>query len=241
MRCFPPLFIWIVTLSCFVPNSSAEPRKSLLNNDPEVLYLENFFTTPLSMTSTRPVPVYASRRGKRRLGNLLAHTPVTILALTPKAYKIKGKAQHGSIMGWVNPHFFTIEKQPHFIEDFKILYTRQKEVESLINNHEVAIGMSLDEVRSSLGQPTQTEITQNKKGQSGSWSYISQKEVKHYRTVQDSRTGMIYKQYTHTTVEETQRITIAFENSIVTSITRKTAQPGSNVRIIPPPPVIFIR
>ena|GEM_PF-4489523 len=58
----------------------------------------------------------------------------------------------------------------------------------------------------SLGQPTETEVNQTKKGESGKWGFVVTKQPKHYRTVSALRTGYIFRQLPHITTEEKSRI-----------------------------------
>ena len=92
------------------------------------------------------------------------------------------------------------------------------EVRELVAAGEVAIGMSLDEVAASLGEPTKTKVRQTAKGQSGQWEFIVYEEQKHYQLVRDPLTGALYNQYTHTTLEETSKLVVEFENDVVTAI-----------------------
>jgi len=111
-------------------------------------------------------------------------------------------------------------------------------VKELIANKDVAIGMTLDEVSQSMGKPTETEVKQTRKGESGKWDYVVVEEQKHYRTVVDPYTGNTYRQLSHVTTEEKSRITIEFEDNTVTTVTRKRNNGVGKVRIVPAP-VVF--
>ena len=229
----PCLFLLAATL--LATPLSAAPRKSLLNNDPDVIYINEHLDRSIKLFVTKPTAIYSSKNGGRKLGTFPANAKVELLAIGGEnAYRVKGKAKHSMVSGWVSPKMLRSDDK-NFIANLKQFYERQMAVKELIAHKDVAIGMTLDEVKLSLGSPTKTEVKQTRKGASGSWDYIIAKEMKHYRNVVDSRTGQTYRQLSHITTEEKERTTIKFENDIVTSITRKTNSGPGKVRIIPIP------
>ncbi|MBT8037664.1 MAG: hypothetical protein KJO21_08980 [Verrucomicrobiae bacterium] len=216
---------------------SAAPKRSLLNNDPDVIYLNEHVEHAVQLLVAKPTTIYATKNGGRRLGTFNINTQVELLAMTEKAYRVKGQASHAGVTGWVDPQLLA-SKDKDFIANLKTLYNRQMIVKELIANHDIAIGMTLKEVEQSLGKPTETEVKQNRKGESGKWAYVVSKEQKHYRTVIDPFTGRAYRQLSHITTEEKSRITVEFEDNVITSVTRKTNDGPGKVRIIPAP-VVF--
>ena len=122
--------------------------------------------------------------------------------------------------------------------NLKKLYERQIIVTELIAKNDVAIGMTLDEVKKSLGEPTETEVKQTRQGESGKWDFVVTEEQKHYSLVRDPHTGSTYRQLSHVTTEEISRTTIEFENSTITSVTRKRNNGPNKVRIISAP-IVF--
>ncbi len=227
-------YISLICLAATVISAQAAPRKSLLNNDPNVIYLNEHIDRKIYLMVAKEASVYNSKTANRKLGVYPVNTKLELIAITDKAYQVKGKAKHAGVTGWVSPKLLA-STDKNFIANFKKLYERQMVVKELIASKEVAIGMTLDEVTQSKGKPTETEVKQTRKGQSGKWSYVVQKEQKHYRTIVDSRTGNTYRQFSHITTEEKSRITIEFENNTVTTMTRKQNNGPGKVRIIPAP------
>lgn len=217
--------------------AQADGKKSLLNNDPDVVYLNEHIDNSIHLLVVKPATVFGTKKGDRRLGVYPANTKVELLAITDKAYRVKGQASHAGVTGWVSPKLLA-SKDKDFIANLKKLYERQIVVKKLIANHEVAIGMTLDEVRKSLGKPTETEVKQTRKGETGKWDYVISEEQKHYRTVVDPYTGNAYRQLSHVTTEEKSRTTLEFEDSTITTVTRKRNNGPGKVRIIPAP-VVF--
>lgn len=228
----PLLLLLAVAL---VAPASAAPRKSLLDTDPDVVYIKEHLDRTIHLMVAKSAPIYANKNGGRKLGTFPANTKVELLAIGGEnAYRVKGKAKHSTVSGWVSPKLLA-SKDKNFIANLKQLYERQITVKELVDNQDVAIGMTLDEVEQSLGEPTKTEVKQTRKGASGKWEYIITEEEKHYQTVIDPRTRRTYRQVTHITTEERERTTVEFENDVVTSVTRKRDNGPGKVRIIPVP------
>ena len=167
-------------------------------------------------------------------GVLKVDTKVTFIGMTEKAYKIRGTAIHGGVSGWVSPKALG-SKDKDFVENFKKVYERQKVVRELIAKHEVAIGMSVEEVSTSLGRPTKTKVRQTVKGRTGVWEFIEYEEQDHYQAVRDPVTGRVFRQYSHTTKEETGKVVVEFENEVVTAIEESENNGGGRVKIVVPP------
>ena len=209
-------------------------KSSLLNSDPDVVYTEEFTDKKIELLVLKPATGYATKKGGRKLGVLKVDTKVTLIGLTGKAYKIRGTATHGGVSGWVSPKALG-SKDRDFVENFKKVYERQKVVRDLIARHEVAIGMSVEEVSASLGKPTKTKVRQTIKGKTGVWEFIQYEEQDHYQTVRDPLTGRVFRQYSHTTKEELGKIVLEFEGEVVTAIEETENNEGGKVKIVAPP------
>ena len=216
---------------------SAAPKKSRIDNDPDVIYLKDHLKDSITLRVAKPATVYANKNGGRRLGAFKVGTEIELLAITDKVYRVKGQASHAGVTGWVDPKLLASEDE-NFIANLKLLYQRQLIVNELIAKEGIAIGMTLGEVSKSLGQPTETEVKQTKEGESGKWDYVITEQQKHYRSVSDPGTGHIFRQLSHITTEEKSRITIEFEHDVVTAITRKENKGPGKIRIVPAP-IIF--
>lgn len=240
MNANPIAAVWALLLSLLLlAPAGADLRKksSLLNDDPDVVYTGEFTEKTIELLALKPGTVYATKKGGRKLGILKVNTKVTLLGITEKAYKIRGTATHGGVSGWVSPKALG-SKDKDFVANFKKVYDRQKIVRELIANHEVAIGMSTDEVAQSVGRPTKTKVRQTAKGKTGVWEFIKYEEQDHYNFVRDPITGSLYRQFSHTTREETSKLVIEFENEIVNAIEESENNGGGKVKIVVPPLVI---
>ena len=212
-------------------------RKSLLDSDPEVVYLQQTIKEPIQLRVVKEAPVYSDKSGSHRLGTLKANQDVELEAITDKIYRVRGKGTRDGIAGWVAPWAFS-SKDPQFVFHLKELYDRQIQVQGLIANKQIAVGMTLDEVSLSRGKPTKTSLRKTEKGQSGRWEYVDYEEIKHYITRIDPVSGAAYRQFSHSTQIEKSRTAVEFADDIVTAIEESEDNQGGNVRIIVPP-VIF--
>lgn len=227
-----------LVFTCSVLQAGAQShrpeRSSLLDAEPGVVYLEQTLKVPIELQIIKEAPVFSDKEGQHRLGFIKADQKVKLEAITDKVYRVRGQGTRDGISGWVAPWAFS-SKDPQFVENLKKLYARQLEVQALLAEHQVAIGMTLDEVAMSLGKPTKTSMRRTSKGQSGSWEFVDYEEVKNYANVRDPLTGQIFRQLISVTQVEKGKTAVEFENDIVTAIVESQDHKGGDVRIIVPP------
>ena len=218
--------------------SHAQRDRSLLDSDPDVLYLQDHLDDPLELRIIKPAPIYSDKEGKRKLGTVTKDQKVHLEAMTDEAYRVTAKTGGNQVKGWVAPWAFA-SKDPDFVENLKKYYERQLEVRKLIEEGRVALGMDLDEVNQALGNPSKTKQRQTKKGLSGSWEYVDYEEVKHYNYIRDPHSGQVYRKFSHATREEKGKTVVEFEDDVVTAIeeSENLDRPG-RVKIVVPP-IVF--
>jgi len=222
-------------LSLATPAQAAIKRQqSGLDSEPDVIYLKNHVKKVIPLLVAKDTTVWATKKGGTRLGSLGAGAKLELLAMTDRAYRVKGRQGSKTLTGWVRPSDLA-SKDPKFVDNLKKLYERQMAIKQLIANKEVAIGMSLDEVELSIGKPTKKQQRIEKGGRKGKWEYVTYEDVKHYRRVQDALTGQVYRQYTHTTREETGKVVVEFEDDIVTALEQSEDSGRTGPRLISPP------
>lgn len=212
-------------------------RKSLLDTDSSVVYMEQALKKPVELKVIKEAPVFSDKEGKQRLGTLKADQTVRLEAITDKIYRVRGQGTREGISGWVAPWAFS-STDPEFVANLKQLYQRQIQVQALIDNKQVAAGMTLDEVALAKGKPTKTSLRKTATGQSGRWEFIEYEEIKNYVTEIDRVTGQAYRRLVSVTQEEKGKTAVEFENDTVTAVEESEDRKGGNVRIIVPP-VIF--
>lgn len=240
MKANSAVLLLALVLPLLVPGLvRAERPGSLLDSDPDVVYVKEFTDKDIELLVIKPGTVYATKKGGRKLGVLKVDSKVELIGFTEKAYKVRGTATHGGVSGWVSPQALA-SKDKDFVENFKKVYERQKVVREMIANHEVAIGMSAEEVAASLGEPTKTKVRQTAKGKTGKWEFIQYEEQDHYTYVRDPLTGRLFRQYSHTTQEELGKIVVEFEDEVVTAIERSENKEGGGKVKIVNPPLLFV-
>jgi len=213
-------------------------RPSLLESDPEVVFLAHWLDEPVKLQVVKEAPVFSDHKGSHRLGTLKADQTVNLEAITGRVYRVRGQGTHDGIAGWVAPWAFTAE-EPDFVKRLKEFHDRQIQVQALINAGEVAVGMTSKEVEASLGKPVKTSVRKTEKGNSGVWEYIDFREIKHYITRVDPYTGRSYRQLSHIEQIERERTNVEFENDIVTAIEEsEDRRRRGSTRILVPPLVI---
>lgn len=236
------LEILTVIVTCLVlplhAQSKRPERKSLLDADPEVVYLEQALKKPLDLKVIKEAPVFSDKEGSVRLGTLKANQSVRVEAITGKNYRVRGQGTRDGISGWVAPWAFS-STDPEFVANLKLLYDRQIQVQKLIAAKSVAVGMTLDEVTLSKGKPTKTSLRKTATGQSGRWDFIEYEDVKNYATEIDRTTGQTYRRLVSVTRVEKGKTGVEFENDVVTAVEESEDHQGGNVRIIVPP--LFFR
>lgn len=209
-------------------------RKSLLDTDPTVVYLDHAVPKPIELKVIKEAPVYSDKEGNNRLGTLKADQTVKLEAITEKIYRVRGQGTHDGIAGWVAPWAFS-STDPEFVAHLKQLYERQIQVQALIADNQVACGMTLDEVNLSRGKPTKTSLRKTTNGQSGKWEYIDYEDVNNYVTEIDRVTGQAYRRLISVTRVEKGKTAVEFQDDIVTAVEESENRQGGNVRIIVPP------
>jgi len=210
-------------------------RKSLLNSEPDVIYLADILQEPIKLKVLKEAPVFSDKEGKHRLGFLRADQTVELEGITEKAYRVRGKGRtNNGLAGWVGPQAFS-HPQEDFVAKLRQLYERQIAVNKIIEEEGVAIGMTLAEVEKSRGKPTKTSVRRTAKGESGSWEYIDYDEIKHYTTRIDPVSGQAFRQFSHITREIKGKTVVEFVDGLVSAIQEDENSGPGNVRIIIPP------
>ena len=233
-----PGILLTLAATCLLTTVSAETkrteRKSLLQNDPDVVYLDRYLDKPVELKVIKDAPIFSDKEGKIRLGTLVAGQTVPVEAVTDKIYRVRGRGTRDGVAGWVAPWAFS-SKDPEFVTRLKEFYQRQLQVQKLIDAKQIAVGMTLQEVEMALGKPGKTSLRRTEKGQSGRWEYVDYEEVKHYITRIDPVTGQAFRQFSHVTQVEKGRTNVDFEDDVVTAIEESEDRQGGNVRIVVPP------
>jgi hypothetical protein len=218
--------------------SKRPERRTLIDRDPDVVHLAEHVKAPIELRVIKEAPVFSDKNGKTKLGVLVADQTVTLEAMTAKAYRVRGKGEKHGIAGWVGPGAFA-SKDPDFVANLKKLHARQLEVQKLIEEKQLAIGMTPEEVEKSRGAPMKTQVKKTGRGQTGRWEYVEYEQVSHFHYVRDPISGQVFRQLSHVTQEEKNKTVVEFENGVVTALEESEQRTGTPVKIVVPP-VVFV-
>lgn len=212
--------------------------KSDLVKEEGAIYLEGMVEPEVVVNISAQVPAYTTLKGDRWIGTLAPNQNAVLLAVSDKAYRVRGKAKQGQIAGWVSKA--AVNGLPESFEtNLREYYERYQIVQELIDNHQVALGMRVDEVVSSIGPPDKRSSKLNSDGRTDQLEYISYERVPQTITVPNAF-GQLVPTTRYIEVES-GRVTIDFENEVVTSISESEGidLAGANGYAVVPPPIFL--
>ena len=223
----------LMALSLATTVPAAPAPLSNLTKEKGATYVEELIDHPIHLKVRESAAVYSDLNGRRSIGVLVPGQTVPLVAFTEKACRVRGRATHGDVVGWVGMKFFEA-KDPTLFEKLKKAADRQAQVQALIDRREVAIGMTPDEVLQSLGRPDEETSDVQKDSSSESFSYITYDKIPQKNLIR-GRDGRLYETVTYIKVE-TGRLTVSFQNGLVSGIQTTRGRPNwNNTRIVVPP------
>lgn len=213
--------------------------KSELVQEEGAIYLEGMVEGEVLVRVTTSAPVYANLKGERWMGNLVPEQNAVLLAVGEKAYRVRGRAQQGQVAGWISKAAVTGLPE-EFEENLRQYHERYLIVSELIENHQIALGMTMAEVMASLGPPDKRNSRLTNEGRSDSLEFVSYKRVPQTTT---SLNGLGQPVSVTSYVEvESGRVVVEFSDDVVTTISESEGLNFANARLdvtIPPVVVLF--
>jgi hypothetical protein len=226
-------------LTAQLPSSGLTRRNaSQLADEPGTITVEGLLPKPVVVKIPAEVTIYYHSDLQRPLGTMAAGTIVTLVALGDTAYRVRGRARHGDVAGWLKPAD-VIHPDPNLHANLKKVYDRQIQVQALIAKNEVALGMTQDEVRQSLGKPTRTTRKVTPQGRDDAFEYAVFERVPQTVTGRDA-IGRIVQSIVYVKVE-TGTLSIHFKDDVVDTIEEKKGNPLGNggIKIVVPPVFVW--
>ena len=222
-----------LVIAAVLPALAQQPRTSSLTRERGAVYVEDFTDESVKLTLQQAAIAYGDAGARRPLGQMAGGQKVELIAFTDKACRVRGRAAHDTIVGWVGLKFLKAD-DPQLFDRLKQAAARQADVEKFIARKEVAIGMTPDEVVRALGKPDEETTNVRQEGSSGSFSYVTYDRIPQRNLVRD-RYGRLVQTVTYIKVE-TGRLTVEFENGTVASLQSTKGKPNwNNSRIVVPP------
>jgi hypothetical protein len=176
--------------------------------------------------------VYATSTLQRPLGTMAAGTAVKLVGLGEDAYRVRGRARHGDVAGWLKADAFVME-DPELPQKLRALYERQQLMAELIATHQVALGMTPAEVVESMGRPTRKASRVTAAGRADFMEYAVYEKVPQVRTGYDPL-GRVVQSVIYIKVE-VGTLSISFKNGLVDAIDEVKGNPlrGAPIKIVP--------
>lgn len=214
--------------------SSSRPKSSLLNLEPGAFSIEGMTPKPVVLKVQIEAPVYPTSKLQGALGSFAPGTLVTLVAMSDTAYRVRGRARHGDVAGWVRPAEM-LSPDPNLAANLKKLYERTKQVDELIENHQVALGMTSQEVQASMGKPSRKSSKINAAGKEEKLEYSMYEKVPQVTTTRNVF-GQLVQSVIYVKVE-TGTLSLSFKDGVVSEIEETKGNPlgGGGVKIVPPP------
>lgn len=222
------------TASAQSVTSSPRNRSSLQTVEPNTFALEGLTPKPIVLKVQIEAPVYPTSKFQGALGSFAPGTPVTLLAMSDTAYRVRGRARHGDVAGWV--HLTDVQSSdPNLYANLKKLYERTRQVDELIQHKQVALGMTSQEVLASMGKPSRKSSKITAAGKEERLEYSI------YEQVPQTSTGVnAFGQIVQTVVYvrvEVGTLSLSFKDNVVSEIAEVKGNPlrGGGVMTVPPP------
>lgn len=206
--------------------------------EPGSMYVEDILPRPVRLTVAGESVIYYQLDLQRPLGAMAPGTPVQLVAMAENLYKVRGRARHGDVAGWMRMQDLR-SADPKLPEKLKAFYERQKAVEEVIAKKQVALGMTLDEVKASLGNPTRKSSKITAAGREEAYEYSVFERVPQITTGRDLEGNLV--QRTIYVKVEVGRLSVSFKDGTVTEINETVGNPlgPAGVQIVPGPIIVY--
>ncbi len=227
-----PLFAAVTLLLC--AGSHAETSGAVIR-EAGAIYLEDLLVKPARLATIADAPIYYHNDLDRYLGTLKKGQIVELQAVSDKAYRVRGIAQQGQVVGWVEPRFLNPLKKD-FLENLKQNAARLDQVKGLIAKNEVAINMTPEEVQQSLGKPSKKTTRVDAGGREDIWEFIRYERVPQETVGRDPLTGNVINTIIYVKVPS-GKLAITFANNLVSALeqTEGSLEKDAQTKIVPAP------
>jgi hypothetical protein len=225
---------FIAALLLPLPALVAAEKPSALLREPGSIYLEDLGVKTVKLVTVADTGVLTKPADGRFLGTIRKGSAVELLAITDTAFRVRGQARQGGVVGWVDPKGVQAVK-PDFIESLKKNAKRKTEVDALVAKNEVALNMTSEEVAASLGRVQKKTSKLDAGGRKDTWEFVRYARVPQETTGYD-RNGRLVTNIIYVKVP-VGKLTVNFENNLVTSLESSEGNTDvqSPIRLVPAP------
>jgi hypothetical protein len=228
MRC-PPIFALVLTLALTAAHGLA-----ITSTEPGAISLEDILAKPLHATVAVESIIYYQSDLQRALGGMGPGTVVQLVAMKDALFKVRGRAHHGDVAGWMRLQDLKFA-DPAAPEKLKAFAERHKIVDEMVQKHQIAIGMTMDEVKASLGAPARKSAKITAEGREETLEYIAYKDMPQTVTGRD-RFGNLVQSVVYVKTE-VGRLSVILKGGATIEIqeTQGNPLPGAAAKIVPAP------
>ncbi|MBK8094825.1 MAG: hypothetical protein IPK32_23375 [Verrucomicrobiaceae bacterium] len=228
------LFLTIGLLLGLDAQAQLSKNKSSLPQEPGTFSIEGLTPKPVQVRIPAEAPAYTTSKFDRAIGSFAPGSVVTLVAMSDSAYRVRGRARHGDIAGWLR-QADVLSKDPQLATKLKALFTRTQQVAELIEKNQIALGMTNEEVQASLGKPTRKNSKINITGKTERLEYAIFEKVPQVTTGRDAF-GQLVQTVVYVKVE-VGTLAVNFKDGIVDEIEETKGNPlgGGGVKIVPAP------
>jgi hypothetical protein len=138
----------------------------------DVFVLADLKQPPLHLKVLRRTAITSLRDAKKVIGQVSPGQTVEVVGLGETQYSVKVRTATGHTEGWIASD--ALEAPPIELQE------KLRQHRDLIERHEVAVGMTSAEVRTSLGKPDRTARSRTRFGDEEQWFYVTYKYTPHY-------------------------------------------------------------
>ena len=205
----------VLVLLAILPTGLAAQDSGAVFREKGAIYLEDILPKPVKVDVAADAPIYFDVDMERYLGILKKGQQVELQAVTDSVYRVRGMAQQGQVVGWVEPKYLGALR-PDFLASLKKAAKRQEDVNALIARKQIAINMTPQEVAASLGKAAKTTSRLDASGQHDVWEYIRYEDVPQPTTGYDRYGNLV--QTTIMVKVPAGKLSVIFENNLVSAI-----------------------
>jgi hypothetical protein len=186
--------------------------------DPDAVYLTGIpGLKPIELTVTQTTAVYANRTRGAHLKNFLKGEKVHLVAYDPQTLLVKNvKTQYE---GWV-PAENLSELDAAELDSAIARAEEDAKYREAMKEKKVLAGMTLNQVKESLGKPDEAAFRTDANGRTDVWSYIEYDTIYQDKIVTDPLSGQRQIRRVRTKIPTAEK-TIEFTNGRVTAIEKK--------------------
>jgi len=207
---------------------------SNLPREAGAVYLEDLAVRPVKLVTVSEAAVLSKPGDGRFLGTIRRGSNVELVAVTDDAFRVRGQAQQGGVVGWVDMK--TIQPvKAEFLESLKKNAKRKADVDALVEKNEVALNMTPEEVTASLGKAQKKTSKLDADGRKDVWEFVRYARVPQDTTGYD-RYGRLVTNVIYVKVPA-GKLTVNFSNGLVSGLeqTEGNTDVQAPIRLIPAP------